>query len=174
MVEPISSVTIGPVPAVQNGGELPTPGLATLVSGIDMATIAKGIVAGCSVAWRRFAAWKWPHQPDRRVVGGLSTLDEVEYGEERRWKLTLKWCALAKAQFGTIRVRTAADDEAIAVWLRKEMAAVNVRVCDRLRVIPYAVASVYVPTNSDLEAENLLRLPEVKARRKLMGDGKRR
>jgi hypothetical protein len=33
---------------------------------------------------------------------------------------------------------------------------------------------VYVPTNSDLEAENLLCLPEVKARRKLMGDGKRR
>jgi len=129
------------------------------------------VAAGVQLLWRRYKAWRWPHQPDIKVVCGLNSLDRVEYGDERKSRLVLKWCARAKAQFGTIRVRTRADDEAIAIWLRKEMAAENTRICDRLRVIPYAVASVYVPTDSDLEAENMLRLSEVEARRKAYGGG---
>jgi len=66
--------------------------------------------------------------------------------------LTRKWAARAKAQFGYISKRDSANLAAVSAWVRKEMEGDHVRVCDRLRVLPYAVEAVFVPSDHDIRA----------------------
>jgi len=96
---------------------------------------------------------RWALGPSRTQVRDVTNVQNGDYeGAERGWALTRKWCARAKAHFGYIPKRDAANLAAVGAWVRKEMAGENVRICDRLRVAPYAVEAVFVPSDDDVRA----------------------
>lgn len=121
-----------------------------------MVAVGQAVTSLIRLASRRLYQWWYPFAPSRKVVDGLVNIDKDDHEDAvAGWALTKKWCARAKAQFGYVHKRTPAGEAAVGAWLRKEMAGENVRVCDRLRVIPYAVACVFVPSDHDIIASKV-------------------
>jgi hypothetical protein len=116
----------------------------------------------------------WPYQPTEKQCTTLGALDKEDHADAARgWGLTLKWAAEAKAQFGYVNTRTKADELAVAAWLRKQMKGCNVRNVDIVRVLPYAVAAVFIPTDSEITAHNVHRNSNVRKRVAMMKNNQR-
>ncbi|APG76363.1 hypothetical protein 1 [Shahe tombus-like virus 2] len=157
-----------PVPAATIGGESQSEGMANpnFTFG-TVEVLARGAVACIVLTGRKLSKWFWPYQPTAKQIDGLVKLDsEDNDGGVSGWALTKKWCAVAKAEFGTVQKRTPANDAAIADKIRRLMKEANTRNVDIIRVLPWAVASVYVPTDADLVAASVYNHKVVKARRK--------
>jgi len=61
----------------------------------------------------------------------------------------------AKVQFGYIPKRTVANEAAVRDWLMRKMKEVHVRNVDIARVLPYAVAVVFIPSHQEVVASKL-------------------
>lgn len=155
-----------PVPAVNIGGEC---------VGVEfvLPIVRLGINAG-KLGWRAFSSWMWPYTPTDRQCFTIGNLDRESHEDAAKgWGLTLKWCAEAKAQFGYVANRTKADEMAVGAWLRKQMKGNNVRNVDIIRVLPYATAAVFVPTDADLVANNIHKQSKIRSRVSMMKNNQR-
>lgn len=133
------------------------------------------VVVAAGALWGLSAAFFWGKKkgvPSEEGVDALLTSADYE-GEDPAigWSLTKKWAQAAIAQFGYCAREHNAQRDAVAAWLRKEMKGQCVRNCDIVRVVPYAVNAVFVPSLWDIDAARARRDPRVVARKLAMTSG---
>lgn len=123
-----------------------------------VAAVAKTTYTVAQYAYRRVVSWWWRYWPSPEQVQSLVALDTRDYESAASgWALTKKWGARAKAHFGYVHERTRAAEGAVQAWLSKAMAAENVRIKDRLAIMPWAIQAVFTPSQADIAASRMER-----------------
>lgn len=85
------------------------------------------------------------------TIGGVVARSLLNEDQVTRGKAIRKWTRRARLQFGMLK-DTTADRIVLRRWLAEQMKAEDMRDKDACRLIPFVVATFFLPTAEELEA----------------------
>lgn len=114
-----------------------------------------------------------PFRPTKEQRDSLLS-DEIDDWEEavEGKKCLQKWIMRARTQFGYISECTAANREAVRIWLRNAMREEHVRIKDMFEMLPFASLGPFIPWRGMCQSHALLHDREVRRRKRFAPAGK--